>query len=293
MKTSILLVCIAILMAFTSVQLFAQKDLKYPIQQVKSKDWVPLLDEELSQWEVWTGVPEPSVQNLPENYQKDENGENKAPLGLGDPMGIFGVTRDENGALILNISGEVYAGLTSKKEYANYHITFLFKWGEKKYAPRLDRKRDNGLLYHCHGENGAFWDVWKSSLEYQIQEGDFGDLYKLAGTKAEVTVDEEGKWNSDASDLSRGVRSIRKVDSESPYGQWTRIDLYVLEDKAVHVVNGKVVLALTNAISKDGTKLDSGQIQLQSESAESYMKDIYIRPISEFPKWIKKETGLE
>lgn len=292
MKTSTLLVNIAFLITFGNPQLTAQKDHKYPSKIVKSKDWVSLLDQNLSQWEVWTGVPEPSIQNLPAGYQKDENGENKTPIGLGDPMGIFKVTEDENGELILNISGEVYAGLTSKKDYANYHLTFLFKWGEKKYEPRLERKRDNGLLYHCHGEHGAFWDVWKSSLEYQIQEGDFGDLYKLAGTKADVTVDEEGKWSANSSELSKGVRTIRKIDGESPNGQWTRIDLYVLEDSSVHIVNGKVVMALTNAISKNATKLDAGQIQLQSESAECYMKDIQLRPISRFPRWIKKETGL-
>lgn len=291
-RTNIPVICIVLIMAFCNHQLRAQKDLEYPSKKVKSKDWVTLLDKDLSQWEVWTGVPEASVQNLPASYQKDENGENKLPIGLGDPMSIFKVTKDENGEHLLNISGEIYAGLTSKKDYANYHLTFLFKWGEKKYEPRLERKRDNGLLYHCHGEHGAFWNVWKSSLEYQIQEGDFGDLYKLAGTKADVTVDKEGKWSANASELSKGVRTIRKVDGESPHGEWTRIDLYVLEDSSVHVVNGRVVMALTNAISKDGTKLDAGQIQLQSESAECYMKDIHIRPIAKFPKWIKKESGL-
>ena len=292
MKTSTLLVNIALIVIFGSPQLSAQKKHKHPNKTVRSNDWVSLLDQNLSQWEVWTGVPEPSVENLPTGYQKDKNGENKTPIGLGDPMGIFKVTEDENGALILNISGEVYAGLTSKKDYANYHLTFLFKWGEQKYEPRLERKRDNGLLYHCHGEHGAFWNVWKSSLEYQIQEGDFGDLYKLAGVKADVTVDEEGKWNADASELSKGVRTIRKVDRESPHGQWSRIALHVLEDSSVHVVNGNVVMALKNAISKDGSKLDAGQIQLQSESAECYMKDIWIRPISKFPRWIKKKTGF-
>jgi len=292
MKINTLLLSVAFLMTFGNDHLVAQKNFKGPSKKVRSKDWISLLDQYLTKWEVWTGVPEPSVQNLPAGYQKNENGENKTPIGLGDPMGIFKVTKDENGELILNISGEVYAGLTSKKDYANYHLTFLFKWGEKKYEPRLERKRDNGLLYHCHGEHGAFWDVWKSSLEFQIQEGDVGDLYKLAGTKADVTVDEGGKWNADASELSKGVRTIRKIDAESPHGQWTRIDLYVLEDSSVHIVNDNLVMAITNAISREGAKLDSGQLQIQSESAECYMKEIYIRPISKFPRWIKKETGL-
>jgi len=258
------------------------------ITKTESKDWVPLLDTELTQWEVWTGVPEASVENLPPSYKKDENGVNKDPIGLGDPMDIFKVVRNKDGDLVLHISGEVYAGLTSLKTYSNYHLTLLFKWGEKKYEPRLARKRDNGILYHCYGEHGAFWNVWKSSLEYQIQEGDFGDLYTLAGTKANITIDDDGKWNSNSEKINKTIHTIRKEDAESPNGEWSRLDLYVLEDSAVHVTNGKVVMALTDAKTINGEKLHSGQLQLQSESAECYMKDINIRPISKFPKSIKK-----
>lgn len=287
-KISILLF---FLMMLSGSCLIVQKKAKTPLKKVKSKDWTPLLDEDLSLWEVWTGVPEPSVKNLPTDYKKEENGENKAPIGLGDPMGIFKVTKDENEELILNISGEIYAGLTSKKAYSNYHITLLFKWGEKKYEPRLDRKRDAGLLYHCYGEHGAFWNVWKRCLEYQIQEGDFGDLYNLGGTVSSVPVGKNGRWDATATEIKK-KHPKKSGDYESPHGEWTRVDLYVLDDQAIHLTNGRVVLALTNAISHKGEKLNSGQLQLQSESAECYIKDIHIRPISKFPKKIKKKAGL-
>ena len=287
------IIFLTLLISQTCPNLFGQNDINLPIKKVESKDWSPLLDENLSQWEVWTGVPEPKIKNLPQHYKKDEDGKNKTPIGLGDPMGIFKVIEEENGELVLNISGEVYAGLTTKKNYSNYHITLLFKWGEKKYEPRLDRKRDNGLLYHCHGEHGAFWNVWKSSLEYQIQEGDFGDLFTLAGTKATVNVDEEGKWNPYSEKLNKSIRTIRKVNAESPHGEWTRVDLYVVGDSAIHMTNEKVVMALTNIQTKDGKKLDTGQIQLQSEGADCFMKDINIRPILEFPDWIKNEAGFK
>ncbi|WP_018472330.1 3-keto-disaccharide hydrolase [Echinicola pacifica] len=259
--------------------------------KVKSKDWRPMIDEELSLWEVWTGIPDPSVENLPADYTKEPNGENKVAIGLGDPMGIYEVSM-ENGEPVLNISGQVYAGLTSKEIFSNYHLTLLFKWGEKKYEPRLNRKRDNGVLYHCYGEHGAFWKVWKSSLEYQVQEGDFGDLYNLAGTSNQVTVDEEGKWSPHSEKLNTVSRTIRSQDLESPHGQWTRIDIYVLEDQSIHMTNGTVVLALKNAKDKQGKPLMQGQLQLQSEGAECYMKDIHIRPISKFPKAIQKAAGL-
>lgn len=271
---------------------FGMQSLTAQLKKTEAKDWTPMLDMALSQWEVWTGVPEPSIKNLPPDYQTEENGENKAPIGLGDPMGIFKVVENKNEELVLHITGEVYAGLTSLKTYSNYHVTLLFKWGEKKYEPRLQRKRDSGLLYHCYGEHGAFWNVWKSSLEYQIQEGDFGDLYTLAGTKANIPVDDNGKWNPASGKFNKTIRTIRKEDAESTNGKWSRIDLYVIGDSAVHVTNGKVVMALTGAKTKNGKKLDAGQLQLQSESAECYMKDIHIRPISKFPKSIRKAAGF-
>ncbi|NNF33245.1 MAG: DUF1080 domain-containing protein, partial [Saprospiraceae bacterium] len=218
------------------------KNSKGPSPRLESGEWESLLDDDLSKWTVWTGVPEPSVKNLPSDYKRAGEGEEQPPIGLGDPMGIYKVTRDANGDHILNISGEVYAGLTSKKSYSDYHMTLLFKWGEKKYEPRLERKRDCGLLYHCYGSHGAFWNVWKRCLEYQIQEGDFGDLYNLGGTFSDVPVGEKGRWDP-TSNLFKKRNSKKSIDYESPHGEWTRVDLYVIGDKAIHVTNGHVVLA--------------------------------------------------
>ncbi|WP_282039983.1 3-keto-disaccharide hydrolase [Saccharicrinis aurantiacus] len=288
-RSSIVFLVACVLMTTSA---FAQKQIpkKYPSKKVKSKDWEQLLDEDLTKWEVWTGVPDNSVANIPASYKKDANGDNKAPIGLGDPLDIYTLTKDADGEYVLNISGLVYAGLTSKKSYSNYHLTLLFKWGEKKYAPRLDKLRDNGLLYHCYGDHGAFWDVWKSCLESQIQEGDFGDLFTLAGTKAKVKTNSNKRWDPVNGEVSTGGK--RSVDTESPHGEWTRVDLYVFGDKAIHVTNGKVVLALWDAKDHKGNKLDAGQIQIQSEGAEAYVKDICIRPISKFPKKILKASGL-
>jgi len=284
LKFSILLATIVLI--GLSLQGMAQG----PSAKVKSKDWQPLLDENLSKWEVWTGVPQPTVKNLPAGYVVPADGKPVKPIGLGDPMKIYTVEKDENGEVMVHISGLVFAGLTSLESYSNYHLTLQFKWGEKKYAPRLEAKRDNGLLYHCHGEHGAFWDVWKSCLECQIQEGDFGDLFALAGTSTTTKLDSTKHWDPKATETSKTAK--RAFDNESPHGEWTRVDLYVLGDKAVHVVNGKVVLALENALSKEGKKLDKGQIQIQSEAAEGYVKDVCIRPIKKFPKAISKAAGF-
>lgn len=290
MKSSLQFLITVVFTCLISITGFSQSGVKGPSEKFKSKQWVSLLDENLTNWEVWTGVPDVSVKDLPEGYLVPEDGKPVKAIGLDNSKKVYTVTIDEEGKPVLNISGEVYAGLTSKKDYSNYHFTMLFKWGEKKFAPRLNNKRDSGLLYHCYGEHGAFWNVWKRCLELQVQETDMGDLYCLAGTKAKVAADETNHWDPKGTTISKTAK--RSVDNESSKGEWTRIDLYVFDDKAIHVVNGKVVLALKDALTHDDKKLTSGQIQIQSEGAEAYAKDICIRPIKKFPTNIKKEAGF-
>ncbi|GAL82539.1 hypothetical protein JCM19274_217 [Algibacter lectus] len=58
-------------------------------------------------------------------------------------------------------------------------------------------------------------------------------------------------------------------------------------DKAYHIVNGKIALVVEKSVTyneKDIAKpLTKGKIQLQSEGAEVYYKDVKIRSISELP----------
>ncbi|MGC6455261.1 MAG: family 16 glycoside hydrolase [Coraliomargaritaceae bacterium] len=248
-----------------------------------SDSWKTLLDSELSKWEVWTGVPHESVVGLPAGVVGQPDVTNGVPIGKGDPLGLFSVD-EEGDELILKVTGQVYAGLTSLESFSDYHLTLEVKWGSQKWEPRLQAKRDSGLLYHCYGEHGSFWNVWKSCLELQIQEGDMGDLFQLAGPRSSFTADSDNVWDPSAKLIGHGGRVIRSADNESPYGEWTRIDLFVLADRAVHVVNGDVVLVLQDAKDDLGNPLIEGQLQLQSEAAEVYYRDIRIRPIRSFPE---------
>lgn len=260
--------------------------------------WENLLDEGLSKWEIWMGVPHPTVDGLPPETPTAVKPQDGKPLGLNnDPKEVFRVIQDGTN-LVLGVSGEIYAGLTSKSEYANYHFSAEVKWGEKKWEPRLDRKRDSGFLYHCTGPHGAFWNVWKRCVEFQIQEGDFGDLYMLAGTGGTLRVIEnqdpqQGQaryiWNPSGESRKIG-RVQRSKDFESPQGEWTHIEVYTLGNQAIHLVNGQVVLAIDEIRYRDNEPLSRGQLQLQSEGAEVYYRDIKIRPIKEFPKNLKEKA---
>lgn len=224
------------------------------------------------------------------------------PLGLNkDPLQVFSM-HQVDGEEVLHVSGEIYGGLTSKEIYENYHLKLEFKWGEKKWEPRLNDKRDNGLLYHCNGEQGAFWNVWMESQEFQIQEGDMGDYFGLAGgvNTIRTRMNETGFYEYDPSGsptrLGIGLegknmyRGVRRGNSEKPYGQWNTLELVCFNGQSFHIVNGTVVMILDKAERRTEVGYEivtRGKIQLQSEAAEAYYRNIEIRKITELPKFLK------
>jgi hypothetical protein len=69
--------------------------------------------------------------------------------------------------------------IATKQEFENYRLRVEYKWGVKRFLPRLEAKRDNGVLYHLVGEDR----VWPTCVECQIQEGDVCDYFMLGGTR--------------------------------------------------------------------------------------------------------------
>ena len=270
--------------------------------QIKAKSsWQSLLDKELTNWDKFIGIPEAGV-TVP-GYS-DESRKKQLPLGLNnDPLHVFSM-EEENGQPVLHVSGQILGGLSTKKEYQNYHFRFKFRWGNLKYAPRLGQKRDNGILYHATGPHGKFWNVWMRGHEMQIQETDMGDYFAIAGVAMNIksrkldTVNQfiytpEGELKPFIQDQQGLVnRCKRNADNEKAYGEWNELELICFEDKSVHIVNGHVVMVLQDSrvhiAEKDEPSLQRGKIQLQSEYAEAYYKDIQIQPIKTLPKQYAK-----
>ena len=246
-----------------------------------------LLDTTLSNFEIWMGIPHASTEGLPPGTFQSTNVTQGIPMGLNaDVKNVFQLI-EENDELVLHISGEIYGGLTTIKSYQNYHLTLQFRWGEKKCPPRRYALRDSGLLYHCHGPHGAFWNVWKASLEFQVQETDLGDFIPLAGTKASIRHThlegiKRARFDPDSTQRTNGYISAWP-EPDAPHGKWNQLDLYTWGDFSAHIVNGEVVMVVEKAKNKAGAPLTSGQIQLQSEAAECYYKNIEINPITQLP----------
>lgn len=287
-----------------ALALFALSCKSHQVQ--KNNKSIVLLDSNLTHFEKWIGVAHSTVENLPQGTYQSDNVRAGTPLGLNnDIKNIFSVIK-ENGTSVLKITGEIYGGLTTKASYSNYHLSAMFKWGNKKWAPRLDAKRDTGILYHCYGDHGRFWKTWKTSLEFQVQETDLGDFISIGGNTATPKVGgpivnirgdfkDEKKFDPNANVYSKGLGYIQaSAEPDAPHGQWNHLELYVINNSAVHVVNGVVVMVVENAMNPEtNTPLTKGQIQIQSEAATCYYKDLILTPITKFPNKIIEKVRFK
>lgn len=257
------------------------------------KSWENLFNgKDLSGWDTYLGPAYDTIQNKYDTL---------AVPGLNnDPNKVFSVITEDN-APAIRISGSHNGGISTLQEFGNYHLSLEFKWGELKWHPRKDRKRDSGLLYHAVGPHGADYGFWMRSQELQIQEGDCGDYWGVAGGIMDIPAkgDTPEKYLYDPSapllDFSGtseyGRRCIKNPDAEKPPGEWNIVEIYCLGDTAVHVINGVVNMILYNSRQSEGGNelpLKRGKIQLQSEGAEVFYRNIRLTTITEIPKEILK-----
>ena len=262
--------------------------------------WTSLFNgHDLAGWETWLGIPDKSVAGL--DLPRDQDGRYTAPLGLNvDPRHVFTVV-DVDGKPAIRISGEIFGALTGEKEYDDFHLRMEFKWGEKKWPPRENVVRDSGILYYAVGDHGASPNkAWMRSLECQVQEHDVGDYWGVAGAIVNVTGERRsaGDGKEPLIYFRKGAptlavdgpppRAIKAFDNEKPTGSWNTVEVLCLRGTCVHAVNGKVNLVLTNPrqpTADGGTALlTRGRVQIQTEGAEVFYRNIAVRPITEFPK---------
>lgn len=260
------------------------------------EEWVPLLDRDLSEWEMYLSYRHKDGYT---GEMPTEGGKAITPIGYNKNVNNVFSMVEEDGKPVLRISGEVYGCVFTKQEYENYHLKLKVKWGDKKWEPRKNKLKDSGVLYHSIGESGVdHWRAWMLSQELQIMEGHMGDYWAIASSAIDVRAFmPEGNMNTVASTrqpflpLGAGTElsgfCLRSTDHESPEGEWTEIELVCFEDKSLHIVNGHVVMVLQNSRYMDNGKtvpLTRGKIQLQSEATEVFYKDVKIRSIEELPK---------
>ncbi|HEV2597831.1 DUF1080 domain-containing protein [Sphingopyxis sp.] len=241
----------------------------------------------LEDWEGWLGYGDPA---------RTYRGPAGSPLGHEGADGVFKRVR-EDGKPAIYISGKTWGALTHKGDFGNYHLRLEFKWGEKRWPPSEGNPPNNGVMYHSHGNPGEIFGTWMKSVEFEMVPGSLGMALPIALNirfNTSVAVDlslpaPHYRFMEGGEDLVVAPMLNVKVaqNAERPHGEWNRLDLYVLGDKAIHVVNGVPVMMVRGIRTVDATgravPLTHGRIQLQSQGAETYFRSLVIEPIDALP----------
>ncbi len=256
--------------------------------------WLTLFNgQDLSGWDTYIGLT-PTYDSIQIKFDSLS----VVPGLNNDPQKVFSIVQ-ENGAPAIRISGEGYGGISTLKEFENYHLRLEFKWGKLKWLPRKNKKRDSGVLYHAVGPQGAAGGRFMLSQEFQVQEGDCGDYYSVAGSiidipatgskKDEYVYNPKGTLLPFSYTSDFGMRCIKNPDAEKPTGEWNVIDIYCFGGTSVHILNGIVVMKLYNSRQPAQEKevpLTRGKIQIQSEGAEVFYRNIQLTPVTKIPEKI-------
>ncbi|MBR9999924.1 MAG: DUF1080 domain-containing protein [Cyclobacteriaceae bacterium] len=257
------------------------------------EEWHELFNgKDLTGWYTWQKAPEPG--SAVEGISRDENGNYLEPIGKNrDPLNVFTVVSEE-GQPAIRISGETFGILVTENFYENYHLQLEFKWGDEKYPPRENELMDSGVLYHSMGPEGAWGGVWMKSLECQVMEQACGDFICVDTTFADIPAvkpspDARFQYRVGAEKVTFGPEQgyCRKdEDHEKPVGHWNLLEIYTFGNESIHVINGEINMHAYNLRYQENGRevpLTRGKIQLQSEGAEIFYRNIQITPITEFP----------
>lgn len=200
-------------------------------------------------------------------------------------------------------SKQKFGYMVTEKEYSNYHLRFQYKWGDKKFDGKVNKKRDAGVLFHCIGPDG----VWPKSVECQIQEGDTGDIFTVY-VRVTTTVD-PATTNSTAEvvtnqnthivhtnytsmpffkeggvpyvqGVSGNIRRVHHAMGDFEKEGWNTVDMIVRGDSAQYFINGKLDNAFTHlehVVDGKWVPLTKGKILFQQECAEVMYRNIEIK----------------
>jgi hypothetical protein len=186
----------------------------------------------------------------------------------------------------------------TRDEHSDYVLHVEYKWGDKKFAPRMARLKDAGLIFHTY-ENVE--NSWPHGIECQIEDKDVGDLWIISSQVDVATKSAAPKAGPDPlqdnapyyapdgqvatyGDRNKYIRIRHGAAFERP--GWNSVDVVVRGDSAVYLVNGQVNMRITHmkkwdAAANSWAKLDRGTILFQAEYAEISYRNIKIRPVLE------------
>jgi hypothetical protein len=237
--------------------------------------WIPIFNgRNLDGW--YTFLQKSGKNNDPEGYVRVEKGMIHI---LGDAV---------------KASNPEPGYLSTEREFANCRLRFEYKWGLKRYEPRLEAKRDNGILYHLVAPD----KVWPKSVEFQMLESDTGDAVMIGGVRAAPGGTQGGvpfwpnrspipEMQIPAPQLVPGrPQLVPKQGFFEKYDDWNTLEIIMDGDKAAHLVNGRIVNSIFDIQQPDPqnagqwVRLDHGRIAIEIIYAEIWFRTVAFRPLS-------------
>jgi hypothetical protein len=169
--------------------------------------------------------------------------------------------------------------IASYQEFENYRLRAEYKWGMKRFPPRVDGKRDSGVLYHLVGDD----KVWPNCVECQIQEGDVCDYFLLGDTRAVPARGPiiGGPVRDGGPVANRKLRD-QGGDFENRDG-WNVVEIIVQGDRSTQILNGTTLNRLAGFQLVDPKNpgqfisLTRGKVAIEIELAEIWYRRFEIK----------------
>jgi hypothetical protein len=208
----------------------------------------------------------------------------------------------------IHVPGDEKVGyLSTKNEFENYTLYVWWKWGEKTFGPRADKKRFASVLVHIGGPDGQLKGVLPQAVVVHLHEGQIGNI-RLMGPedviKCQARV-KQGPGQDDRPVYDKGAtpvalastgNKIKELSSKGwdgtiyrlgfdegkfddtleepgkPSGGWNRLRVDCEGGTVTVHVGGKVVNEIT------GCNQTRGRIGFVSQQAEWYIGKVEVVP---------------
>jgi hypothetical protein len=187
--------------------------------------------------------------------------------------------------------------IATEREYGNYHLRFQYRWGNKKFQPRLALKRDAGVYYHIIGPD----QVWPQALQFQVEQTNVGDLIALYGMQVETSSDPKTLEAEMPTYLpprdgghprvmgGKGIAYQKHLKGDFERDEWNTADVIVRPDTVTHMLNGEIInramnIRVVDPSSPGGTRpITRGRIALEIEAAEIFFRNVEIKSLDARP----------
>ncbi len=161
---------------------------------------------------------------------------------------------------VLHCRGTPLGYLATKESFSDFVLRLQWRWPQGKEGK-------GGVLINFSGEDR----IWPKSLEAQINAGQAGDFWGLAGF--EFTGPAERMKTIDHPQFGRLTHLPRTTDAERPAGQWNDYEIRAEKESVVLRINGREV----NRANRG--KAPAGPIVLTAEGSPIEFRNIRIQKL--------------